>query len=258
MTNTPHRRLGFQGRPGSNPSPEWSPPGVHREDLGPDDPKSEQRPDMGEWEWRVRETMLARRIVTLRGTLDEALAGQMALELMSLDASGDDRVTLFVDSGAGTLDAAFTVIDVIDLLGVPVQATCIGRAEGPAVGVIAVADYRFAAPHARFRLCEPWSSAQGRASDMKSFAEQQRVQLDRFVARIAEATGRPREHVEADIYEGRYLRADEALEYGLIDEIWAPAPRGRDEDPDRAPLGFRPTRPPHLSAYREDPPPTRA
>ena len=47
------------------------------------------------------------------------LAGQVALELMSLDASGDEHVTLFVDSGAGTLDAAFTVIDVIDLLGVP-------------------------------------------------------------------------------------------------------------------------------------------
>src|SRR3984957_17933447 len=253
MTGTPERRLGFQRQGG----PEWSPPRAPSLEPDPDSP-SDGQPGVGDWELRVRETMLAKRIVTLRGTLDESLAGQVALELMSLDASGDDRVTLFVDSGAGTLDAAFTVIDVIDLLGVPVQATCIGRAEGPAAGVVAVADHRFAAPHARFRLCEPWSTANGRASDMQNFAEQQRLQLDRFVARIAEATGRPREHVEADIYEGRYLRADEALEYGLIDEIWAPARRDQDEDPDRAPLGFPPTRRPPLSAYREDPPPTRS
>ena len=70
----------------------------------------------------------------VRGDLNEALAGQVALELMSLDASGDEHVTLYVDSGGGNLEAAFTVIDVIDLLGVPVHATCLGRAEGPAVG----------------------------------------------------------------------------------------------------------------------------
>ena len=103
--------------------------------------------------------------------------------------------------------AAFIVMDVIDLLGVPVHATCLGRAEGPAVGVMAVSDHRSAAPHARFRLCEPQSSAQGRASDMQRFAEQQRLQLDRFIARVAEATGRPNEHVEADINAGRYLHA---------------------------------------------------
>jgi ATP-dependent Clp protease protease subunit len=207
---------------------------------------------------RVRETMLAKRIVTLRGTLDEALAGQVALELMSLDASGDERITLYVDSASGNLEGAFTVMDVIDLLGVPVDATCLGRAEGPAVGVMAVSDHRSAAPHARFRLCEPQSSAQGRASDMQRFAEQQRLQLDRFIARVADATGRPTEHVEADINAGRYLQAGEALEYGLIDDIWTPVRRAGAEGDGREPLGFRPSRRPHLSAYREDPPRTQS
>jgi len=202
-----------------------------------------------EWEMRLRETMLAQRIVNLRGTLDEQLAGQVAMELMSLDASGDDHVTLYVDSGGGTLDAAFIVIDVIDLLGVPVHATCLGRAEGPAVGVVAVSDHRFCSPHARFRLTEPVAEAHGRAQDMQRFAEQQRSQLERFVSRLAEATRRPHEHLEADLAAGRYLEAVDALAYGLVDEIWTPTRSA--ESGDRQPLGFRPRRRPHLSAYED-------
>jgi ATP-dependent Clp protease protease subunit len=254
MTSKPDRRLGFAGSSGQ----EWSPPGEPRPDPDLTEAGSDPRPDVGYWEMRVRETMLAKRIVTLRGTLDEGLAGQVALELMSLDASGDERITLYVDSASGNLEGAFTVMDVIDLLGVPVDATCLGRAEGPAVGVMAVSDHRSAAPHARFRLCEPQSSAQGRASDMQRFAEQQRLQLDRFIARIAEATGRPAEHVEADINAGRYLHAGEALEYGLIDDIWTPVRRAGTEGDGREPLGFRPSRRPHLSAYRDDPPRTQS
>jgi ATP-dependent Clp protease, protease subunit len=236
------RRLGFQPTSGTKQDP----------DSG--ERRSDERPGTGEWELRVRESMLANRVVTLRGVLDAGLAGQVALELMSLDASGDERVTLYVDSAAGTLEGGFTVMDVIDLLGVPVDATCLGRAEGPAVGVVAVADRRFAAPHARFRLCEPESRAEGRASDMQRFVELQRSQLDRFVTRIAEVTGRPHEHVEADISAGRFFQAGEALEYGLIDEIWTPTRRGQDGESDREPLGFGRSRRPRLSAYQEKPP----
>jgi ATP-dependent Clp protease, protease subunit len=204
-----------------------------------------------EWEMRLRETMLAQRIVNLRGNLDEQLAGQVAMELMSLDASGDERITLYLDSGGGTLDAGFILIDVIDLLGVPIYVTCLGRAEGPAACVVAVCDHRAASTHARFRLCEPVSEAFGHAHDMARFADQQTAQLARFVSRFAEATGRAAEHLEADLSSGRYLDAHEALEYGLIDEIWTPT---RESAPgERPPLGFRPPKRRHLSAYEDGP-----
>jgi ATP-dependent Clp protease, protease subunit len=245
--HTPHDgspRIWFGRPPDADPTRDPRPSGA--EPL--------PNPAPNDWELRLRETMLAKRIVSIRGDLDEALAGQVALELMSLDASGDEHVTLYVDSGGGTLEAAFIVVDVIDLLGVPVHATCLGRAEGPAAAVVAVADNRFCAPHARFRLCEPVSEAHGIAVDMRRFADQQKLQLARFVARIAEATGRPVEHVEADVASGRFLDAHEALEYGLVDEIWTPTRNQGDADRDRGPLGFQAPPRRHLQAYQENPP----
>lgn len=74
-------------------------------------------------EW-LDETMMLRRTVLLRGPLDDALATEVAARLMTLDATGEERVLLHLGSSDGTLRAAFTVMDTIDALGVPVTAIC--------------------------------------------------------------------------------------------------------------------------------------
>jgi ATP-dependent Clp protease protease subunit len=187
------------------------------------------------WPEALRARLFEQRIVSLRGPLDDEVAGLACVELMTLDASGDRAVTLFVDSGEGTLSAAFAIMDTIDLLGVPVHATCMGRADGPAVGVMAVAHRRRAAPHARFHLTAPRFTVAGTAGDLERWATHHQQQLDLFVSRLSEATKRPLEHVEADVFAGRYLTAEEAVAYGLIDEIWS---RG-DTDQPRS-IGYRP------------------
>jgi ATP-dependent Clp protease protease subunit len=181
--------------------------------------------DPADW---MRAQLWERRIVALTGTLDEANATRVAAELMALDASGDDGVVLQVDCAGGTLDAAFTVMDTIDLLGVPVRARCVGRADGVAVGVVAVATRRFATPHARFRLALPDVALAGRVTDLEVSAREHQRQVEAFVSRVANATTRPFEHVEADLERGRWLDADEALAYGLVDEIERREPEGGD------------------------------
>ena len=187
------------------------------EAAGPDRP----------WMDRLQAQLAEQRIVLLRGELDDDRAGQVAAELMMLDASGDEPVTLHVDSAGGPLHAAFTVIDTIDLLGVPVETICVGRVEGSAVGVVAAAPRRQAARHARFRLGEPTSSVAGRAAELEAWAEHHQAQLARFVDRLAEATGRPAEHVEADLSTGRWLDAPGAVSYGLVDGLWEPGSSSR-------------------------------
>ena len=194
--------------------------------------------------------LLERRVVRIWGALDDASVARACAEMMALDATGDEAVLLYVGSSGGPLHSAMSIIDTMDLLGVPVHVTCLGRAEGAAVGVVAAGARRVAAPHAQFHLTEPEVSVSGNASQLAAWAEQHRVELDRFVKRLAQGTGRPMEHVEADLTMGRWLGAEDALRYGLVDEIWrpggpaAPPPPGPPHPgpprPGRPPLGRPP------------------
>lgn len=175
------------------------------------------------WDDWLRGRMFDRRVVVLNGTLDDACSSRLAAELMTLDATGDEPVRMMVDSGDGTLEAALTLIDVVDLLGVPVHATCVGRADGAALGVFAVAARRIASPHARFRCCEPPAAAGGRATDVANWAEHRRAQVEQYACRLAAALGRPAEEVLRVLREGRYLDAAEAVRFGIVDEIARPA-----------------------------------
>ncbi|HTT89704.1 MAG TPA: ATP-dependent Clp protease proteolytic subunit [Acidimicrobiales bacterium] len=207
----------------------------------------------GPWDDRpsIDAQLLERRLVRLWGPLDDAAVARACAEMMALDATGDSAVQLYVGSSGGPVHAAMSLIDTMDLLGVPVHVTCLGRAEGAAVGVVAAGARRVAAPHAQFHLTEPEISVSGNASQLAAWAEQHRVELERFVKRLAQATGRPAEHLEADLSMGRWLSAQDALRYGLVDEIWAPGqgpasapgPPGPPPGmgPDR-PFGFGPSR----------------
>jgi len=177
-------------------------------------------------------------VVFLWGTLDDALASHLAAELMTLDATGDDPVQLHIDSAGGTLEAALCLIDVIDLLGVELTATCVGQAAGPAIGPLAVAHRRRATPHARFRLCEPVFELSGPARDLEAWAGHNRAQLHRFSERVADTLGTSPEVFEGDLAAGRFLDATQALEYGLIDEICGPSARVYPLPGQR--LGFKP------------------
>jgi ATP-dependent Clp protease, protease subunit len=163
--------------------------------------------------------MFDRRVLFLVGDLDDRRASDLAIALMALDADGDEPITLHIDSPGGTLDGSLSAMDTIDLLSVPVHATSSGRVEASAIGLLAVCEQRRASTNARFRLGEPQDSFTGAASDAETWIRQHRDRLDRFVARLSEATGQSMERIHADIEAGRYFDAEEALRYGLIDEV---------------------------------------
>ena len=188
--------------------------------------------------------LMEQRVVLLRGPLDEATVTRVSAELMTLDADGDDAVTLRIDCGEAALAPALTLMDVVELMGVPVRALCLGQVGGGAIGVLAVCAHRAAMPSTRFMLSEPATHMEAHVRNVAQWAELRAAELSRFCERVGAAVGKPAEEVGADLETGRFFGAIEALEYGLLDEVARPDAdvRTLPGSPPAPPIGFHPLR----------------
>ena len=191
----------------------------------------------------VSRRLLAQRVVLMNGTLDDFSVTRVAAELMTLDAEGDEAATLRVDCGGAALAPALTLMDVIELMGVPVRALCLGQVVGGAVGVVAVCSHRSALPSTRFSLSEPATQLQSHVRNVAQWAELRATERRHFCSRTGHATGQDPATVERDLERGRFLGADEALQYGILDEVARPdAPVRQLPGTGPPPMGFRPSR----------------
>ena len=167
----------------------------------------------------VEGALLVRRIVLVSGQVDPDRATAVAATLMTLDALGDEPIEVRLSAQSDSLDAALSLMDTIDVLGVYVNATVAGYVEGTMVGVLAVCCRRRIGVLGRVRLTEPADSFDGVARDLEIRAAGFQRQVEDYIHRVAEACHRPFEHVEADFRAGRMLDPEQALAYGLVDEI---------------------------------------
>jgi len=170
------------------------------------------------------ERLFDRRMVLIRGRLDAAMANQVAGALLVLDLAGPDPIQLYLSAPDGELAAAFAIVDAIDTVHAPVHAVVTSEAGGAAVAVLAAAQRRIAFKHARIRLAEPRvATVAGTADEVTAAAGRYLRELEEMAVRLADVTGQPRSRIEDDLSAGRTFTAEEAREYGLIDEIAGPA-----------------------------------
>jgi len=189
--------------------------------------------------------LMEQRVVLLHGPLDDLSVTRVCAELMTLDAEGDEPVTLRVDCGEAPLGPAMALMDVIELMGVPVRAVCLGQVGAGAVGIVAVCAHRSALPSTRFSVREPTSRMEAHVRNVAQWAELQAAERRRFCERVAAAVGEPAATVEEDLERGRFLSAAEAVDYGIIDEVSRPDAAIRHlpgSEPEPPPVGFRPLR----------------
>jgi ATP-dependent Clp protease protease subunit len=194
----------------------------------------------GDWTQMLAQRLFEQRVVLLQGPLDDLTATRVSAELMTLDAEGDGPVSLRIDSADGSLALALTLMDVIELLGVPVRALCLGQVGGPAVGVLSVCSYRAAMPSTRFSWREPSTRTEARAREVAQWAQLRADEHRRFAERVAAAVGKPADAVADALTTGLFMSAPEALDFGLIDEICRP--QAEIHQIPGPPIGFRPRR----------------
>jgi len=178
--------------------------------------------DEGMAPW-LEERLFDQRIVLLQGPVTAAAASRAAASLLTLDALGTDPVRLHLSAADGDLTAAFAVIDAIDAMRAPVHVLAVGEVGGAALGVLAAGGKRLAYPHSRFRLSEPrLTGVAGTADEVAAAAGRYLRALEDLVLRIVDATGQPRSRIEDDLANQRVLSAEDALGYGLVEEIALP------------------------------------
>ena len=173
-------------------------------------------PDPSPWPGRVYERLFERRIVLAHGELNDEAATSLCAQLLTLDAERNEPIRLEMTGLTAGLGAALTVMGVLDVLRVPVRACAGGQIGGPALGVLAAATQRHAYPNAVFLLSEPRLDFEGSATSLSSREEQVRGMMDALYLRLADVTGREVDEIRAHARRGRYLTADEAIAYGLI------------------------------------------
>jgi ATP-dependent Clp protease protease subunit len=161
------------------------------------------------------------RIVLANGHLDGARASELCAKLVTLDAAGEEPVTLHLWAPDGEIEASFAVADTIGVMTCPVHVLIAGQTGGPPLIVLAAARRRQMTPHALLRLTEPRGSIAGDATDVAVREEERRRLVDAFYIRLAEATGREVDEIREDARQDRLLTADEAVAYGLVQNVAA-------------------------------------
>jgi ATP-dependent Clp protease, protease subunit len=178
----------------------------------------------GERAYDIYSRLLRERIVFLGTALDESVANLIIAQLLHLEGEDMDRpVNLYINSPGGDMTALFAVYDAMQFLGPPVHTVCVGQAcSAAAVLLAAGADgHRTALPNARILIHQPHGGAQGQSTDMEIQVKEMVTMRERMIDILTERTGQTRERIVADIDRDYILRGEEAVAYGLVDEVIA-------------------------------------
>lgn len=186
-----------------------------------------ERSDRGERAYDVFSRLLQERIIFFGTELDAGLANVIIAQMLHLQAEDPDKdIRLYINSPGGDMNALFAIYDTMQVLSCDVSTVCIGQAASAAAVILAggARGKRFALPTARVLIHQPHGGAQGQSVDLELAVKEMVVLRDRMVQSLAEDTGQDPEKVRRDIDRDFILRGDEAVAYGLVDEVLTKPP----------------------------------
>jgi len=172
------------------------------------------------------ERLLRERIVWLEGEVRDENSNRIAKQLQVLAAEDPERdITLYINSPGGSITAGMVIYDTMQLIPNDVTTIAMGLAAsmGQFLLCAGAAGKRWATPNTRIMMHQPLGGIGGTASDIKIQAEQMIFIKRRMAALIAEHSGQTVETIESDSDRDRWFTADEAKEYGLIDNVYSSA-----------------------------------
>ena len=166
--------------------------------------------------------LLKDRIIFIDGEINDMSADLVVAQILFLDSQNSEKdISLYINSPGGSVTAGLAIYDTIQSIKCDTQTICLGQAASMAAILLAsgTPGKRFALPSSRVMIHQPWGGAQGQSTDISIQAKEiirlKRLTIDYF----ASHTGKAADVVEADMERDFYMSAQEALEYGIVDQI---------------------------------------
>jgi len=176
----------------------------------------------GERAFDIWSRLLNQRLIFFGTQLDDTVANLIIAQLLHLEAEDPGKdIRLYINSPGGDMTALFAIYDTMQLLRCDVATFCIGQAASAAAVILAggTKGKRFALPNSRVLIHQPHGGAQGQTKDMELAVKEMVLMRERMTLALAEDTGQTLEQIAIDIDRDFILRGEDAVAYGLVDEI---------------------------------------
>ena len=184
-----------------------------------------EQTNRGERSYDIYSRLLKDRIIFLGGEIDDDVANTIVAQLLFLEMEDPDAdICLYINSPGGSITAGMAIYDTMQFIKPQVRTVCIGMAASMGAFLLMAGEKgkRCALPNSEVMIHQPLGGAQGQATDVAIRAEWLVKTKEKMIRMKAEMTGQPEEVIRRDVERDRFMSAKEALEYGIIDEIFDP------------------------------------
>lgn len=176
----------------------------------------------GERSYDIYSRLLKDRIVMLSGEIDDAVASSIVAQLLFLEAEDPDKdIYLYINSPGGVVTSGFSVYDTMNYIKPDVSTICIGQAASMGAFLLSCGakGKRYALPNSRIMIHQPLGGAQGQATDIEIQAKEILRMKEILNGILSQNSGKDLAQVEKDTDRDFFMSAEDAVQYGLIDQV---------------------------------------
>jgi len=181
-----------------------------------------EKSQFGERAYDIYSRLLKERIIFLGGPIDDDVANIIIAQMLFLQSESDkEDIKLYINSPGGSVTATLAIFDTMQHISPDVSTVCVGQAASGAAILLAGGKKgkRFALPNCRILIHQPLGGVEGQATDIKIHADEIIKTRDRLNEILSKITGKSKKQVEVDTERDRFMTADEAQKYGIVDKV---------------------------------------
>ena len=178
----------------------------------------------GERAYDIYSRLLKERVVFIVGPVEDQMANLVVAQLLFLESENPDKdIHLYINSPGGVVSAGLSIYDTMQFVNCDISTICVGQAASMGALLLAggTREKRFALPHSRVMVHQPSAGFQGQATDISIHATEILEMKRRLNLIMSKHTGQPLDRIEQDLERDRFMSAESAVEYGLIDTVLA-------------------------------------